>query len=73
MELIEKVKAQVAEMVEKYDRVLTEIDVLRTKVTTLEAEKEAKEQYITMLEGRMNRREVEMEEIAQKIANALNK
>ena len=73
MELIEKVKSQVADMVEKYDRALTEMDMLRNKITTLEAEKEAKEQYITMLETKMHRREAEMEEIAQKISNALNK
>jgi len=73
MELIEKVKSQVAEMVEKYDRALTEMDMLRNKIMTLEAEKEAKEQYISMLETKMNKRETEMEEIAQKIANALNK
>lgn len=73
MELMDKVKSQVEEIVAKYESVSGQLEMAKAKIIALEAEKSAKEQYIQSLEIKLNTRNTEMEEIAQKISMVLNR
>ena len=73
MELIDKVRSQVEEIVSKYESSTGLTELLKAKIVNLEAENSAKEQYIKSLEERLAKRDAEMEEIAQKISMALSR
>jgi cell division protein FtsB len=68
---LQKLSERVTEIVNQYDGMKNEIDVLRTEIVTLKSENEAKETEINRLVDENSMKDLEIEEIVNKIESIL--
>jgi len=68
---LEKLDEKVTNILQKYNSLQTENEALQTEIATLKAEKELKSQQISKLEDENTMKELEMEEIVNKIEGIL--
>lgn len=68
---IEKLNTKVTEIVQKYHSLKSENDMLRSELVTLKAELEIKNQEIENLTEQNIQKDIEIEEIANKIESIL--
>jgi len=68
---LQKLSERVTQIVEQYDSMKNEIEVLRTEIVTLRSANEAKDAEINRLTEENGMKELEIEEIVNKIESIL--
>jgi SMC interacting uncharacterized protein involved in chromosome segregation len=68
---LQRLGEKVAQMLQQYDALRSENELLRNEVVTLKAESEAKTSQIGRMEEELVQKELEIEEIVNKIESIL--